>query len=262
MRLASFQIESDRPRSSLRRRGSAFFLALAVEALIVLALITVAWRPPSLPKPKPEPNTFNLMPPPPKKKIVPDMNARSGGHLRSDVVEIRPPAPIVPPVLSKPAPDPMLNAKELFDAADISKMHGDPSNANTKTYGPGEGSGGKDVAEVDWYPRPPTGAELTPYLRGKDIPTGSLATITCKLIADYHVENCRTSRESPIGSGLGRALRLAAWQFRIRSRVGKRLVIGDEVSLNFSYTVIKVTRGRRDPDPAPDPDPSAEPDSQ
>ena len=258
MRLASFQIESDRPRSSLRRRGSAFLLALAVEALIVLALITVAWRPPSLPKPKPEPNTFNLMPPPPKKKIVPDKKARSGGHLRSDVVEIRPPAPIVPPVLSKPPPDPMLNAKELFDAADISKMHGDPSNAKTKTYGPGEGSGGQDLEEADWYPRPPIPAELSPYLKGKDIPSGSWATISCKLIADYHVENCRSLGESPVGSGLARALRLAAWQFRVRSRAGKRLIIGDQVAIHFSWTVIKAkAKGA-----APDPDPDSEADAQ
>jgi len=225
----------------------------------VLGLITVAWRQPSLPKSRAEPNTFNLTPPPPpppKKREVTTKPSRSGGHVRSDVARTRPLPPIVPPVLSKPAPDPMLDAKELFDAADISKLHGETSNHDSKSYGPGEGPGGQDLAQADWYPRPPIPAELNPYLKGKDIPSGSWATISCKLIADYHVENCRSLGESPVGSGLARALRQAAWQFRVRSRAGKRLVIGDQVSIHFTWTVIKSKGARSDPDP------DAEPDSQ
>ena len=254
MRSASFQIESDRPPASLRRRGSAFLLALAAELLIVLALITVAWRPPSLPKPKPEPNTFSLIPPPPKEKVEVKKPSRKGGHARSDVVKVRPPPPIVPPVLSKPALNPLLNDKELFDAADISKMHSDTGMGNAKAYGPGEGQGGEAVAHADWYPRPPTSAEMAHYLP-KDMPSVAWADISCKLIADYHVENCRSVAESPVGTGLARSLRLASWQFRVRIRRGEKVTLGERVLIHYEFRVVQEKRRGADPEPGPDPDP-------
>jgi len=144
MRSASFQTESDRPRASLRRRAGSFLLALAAELLIVLGLITLAWREPTPPKPKPEPNTFSLMPST-KEKAATKKASHSNAHSKSAAPKTAPPAPIVPPILSKPAPNPMLNDKELFDAADISKMHGDAGDTGDSkaAYGPGEGPGGE-----------------------------------------------------------------------------------------------------------------------
>ncbi|MEP7008165.1 MAG: hypothetical protein ABI810_19455 [Sphingomonas bacterium] len=253
MRSASFQSKPDRPRASLRRRAGSFLLALAAELLIVLGLITLAWREPSPPKSKPEPNTFSLMPSA-EKKAETKKASHSYAHPKSAAPRTAPPAPIVPPVLSKPAPNPLLNDKELFDAADISKMHGDSGDTGDSkaAYGPGEGPGGERLFNAEWY-REPTDAELAHYLP-PTVRLGSWAEIACKTIPDYHVENCRSLGESPVGSGLARSLRLAAWQFRVRPpRIGGKAMIGSWVRIHFDFSKQK----KRD-----EPQPEVESDAQ
>lgn len=104
--------------------------------------------------------------------------------------------------------------------ADISKMGqakssgGGSSFDPSKTYGPGEGPGGTHLFPADWY-REPTDAEIGAYIK-HDVPPGAYADIACKTIEHYHVEDCHELGESPPGSGLSRALRLAAWQFLVR----------------------------------------------
>jgi len=252
MRAASFQSESDQPRASLRRRAGPFLLALAVELLIVLGLITLAWREPTPPKPKPEPNTFSLMP-----STTQKAETKKASHSKSDsksaAPKTTPPAPIVPPVLSKPAPNPMLNDKELFDAADISKMHGDSGDTGDSkaAYGPGEGPGGERLFNAEWY-REPTDGELAHYLPPR-VDLGSWAEIACKTVPDFHVENCRSLGESPVGSGLARSLRLAAWQFRVRPpRIGGKALMGAWVRIHFDFSREKKKRDEPAPQPEPD----------
>lgn len=74
-------------------------------------------------------------------------------------------------------------------------------------------------------------AELAFYMP-KDRSEG-WATISCRTIERYHVDNCQVLGESP-GSGIGSALRQAAWQFLVLPpRVNGRPMIGTWVRIRF-----------------------------
>ena len=90
--------------------------------------------------------------------------------------------------------------------------------------------------KAEWY-REPTDAELAGYLPGRSIEPGSWAEVACKTIPDDRVENCQAIGESPPGSGLGKALRLAGWQFRIRPpRIDGKPQVGTWVKVHIEFT--------------------------
>jgi protein TonB len=126
-----------------------------------------------------------------------------------------------------------------FAAADISKMpssrkkSGDGGDSQA-AYGPGDGPGGVRLYDPDWYRRP-TNAELNGYLKAST-PSKGWGKIACRTAENYHVEDCQALGESPLGSGFGRAVREAAWQFLIRPpRINGRPVIGAWVGITIYY---------------------------
>jgi protein TonB len=149
------------------------------------------------------------------------------------------------PVQAEPKPvppHPIWLSHDDFAAADISRLpkHQDDS-ADTSsqdshsTYGPGEGPGGAQLFNADWY-REPSNAELGGYMPAS-IPPGSWATIACRMVEHYHVEDCQELDESPPGSGLARGLRNAAWQFLVRPpQVNGKPQLGTWVRIRFDFT--------------------------
>ncbi len=132
-------------------------------------------------------------------------------------------------------------SKDQFAAWDISKMPRQGSSGDSapagggKMFGPGEGPGGAQLFNAEWY-REPSDAELSGYLKG-GAPPGSWAVIACQTIEKMHVDNCQSLGESPPGSGLARSLRLAAWQFLVRPpRIGGKPMIGAWVRIRFDFT--------------------------
>ena len=109
--------------------------------------------------------------------------------------------------------------------------------------GPGAGPGGRRLYPAAWYVEP-RDAELRTYMP-RSIPSGSWAEIACQTVANYHVDNCRELEQSPPGSGLSRALRQAAFQFKVLPpRVNGKPMIGAWVRIHFDFTERGVTARR------------------
>jgi hypothetical protein len=151
-------------------------------------------------------------------------------------VAVKPP----PPLTTKPALPFIAMSGADMASGDISHMKGQSSagggsgTSHGSTYGPGDGPGGVSLVNVAWY-REPTDAELAPYMPHKLAGRGS-ATIACRMIEHYHVEDCQELSESPPGSGLSRALRQAAWQFQVRPPlVGGKPQLGTWVRIRFTW---------------------------
>jgi len=149
-----------------------------------------------------------------------------------------PEAPVVPSLLSMSSAD--------YAATDIGRMQsqrqtgGDQGNA-AATYGPGEGPGGVQLFNADWY-REPTDAELSFYLP-PNRPSEGWGLVACRTIEHFHVDDCQTIGEYPLGSGFGRAVREAAWQFLVRPpRINGKPQIGAWVRIRITYGTIAAPR--------------------
>jgi len=131
-------------------------------------------------------------------------------------------------------------------AADIGKMksskagsddNGKGRDART-AYGPGEGPGGVMLYEADWYRRP-TDAQLATYMP-KNGTLDGWGLIACRTIDHYHVEDCEILGESPRGSGFGRAVQNAAWQFLVvPPRIDNKPQVGAWVRIRIDYHSIR-----------------------
>ena len=99
----------------------------------------------------------------------------------------------------------------------------------------GEGPGGVTLYKAEWV-REPSDAELRTYLP-RDVGPGSWALIACQTIAHNQVENCAQLGESPRGSGLSKAMRLAAWQFKVRPpRIDGKPMVGAWVRIRIDFS--------------------------
>ncbi|ABQ70185.1 hypothetical protein Swit_3840 [Rhizorhabdus wittichii RW1] len=220
----------------LGRRATGIVLAIIVHILGFLLLMSLT--PATLRKLTPELKSFPLLSfsenPAPK----PAASARA----QRRETEKTPPPPPLPP----PPPTPlkmMIVSSEVFRASDISKIH--PQRADSapgaadvgsgEGEGPGEGPGGEKLYPADWYVEPTT-AEMAFYI--KEQRQAGWGMIACRTVPNYRVEDCQELGESPRGSGLARALRQAAWQFKIRPpRIGGKPQMGVWVRILFDFQV-------------------------
>jgi protein TonB len=232
-----------------RRRTVSFVLALVVEALLILVLLL--FGPHLTPAPKPEPRratSFSLAPSEKEAATAPEH--RTKAHAAAKPASgATTPIPPMPPVITPPkVPTPPAALPGVLPitlgASDISKLKSSASNddgAETGTdsklaYGPGEGPGGQPLYNAEWY-REPSEAQLNGYLP-KGAPPNSWALIACQTMPQFHVDNCRSLGESPVGSGLGRAMREAAWQFLVRPpRRGGKVLVGAWVKIRIDFTL-------------------------
>lgn len=237
-----------------RRRSAGFVLALAVEALLILLL--VIFGPGTRPAPKDKPTSITLIPIPPDdpQSTEPD-RAKKADNTPKPKSASAPPAPlppdVTPPPRQPPPPTPLPGVLPIeLGQTNIGKIkgsgNGDAAGDGTDSklaYGPGEGPGGMPLYRAEWY-REPTNAELNGYVKNLP-PGGGVALIACRTIPNYHVDNCRMISESPMGSGLARDMRQAAWQFLVRPpRRGGKALVGAWVSIRIDFTVTTVRKPR------------------
>lgn len=222
--------------------------ALVLNAILLLALFTLA------PKPEPKrvddrmPVTFDVETgrKTEKKQAKAEKAERreqekASPQKRAEPV-VRPPMPVEKPAEQPPSPFPFLTlSREQMASADIGNMPRSATGAasagqgdSAAVSGPGEGPGGVQLFEAEWYRRP-TNAELSPFLPGNAPPNG-WGLVACKTVDHYHVDNCQTLGESPLGSGFARAVRLAAWQFLVLPpRVNGKVQVGSWVRIRIDY---------------------------
>jgi protein TonB len=226
-------------RSSLRSRATAIGLTLAAELLFLLLLLGLNPSLPSRILSRPTMVSLDLTPATPETRQPVQARKQTAKALPKQVT----PAPARP--ASKPPPLPPsplipLTKAELA-AADIANLgtHAPGAKAagsQTAAVGPGEGPGGAHLYNAEWY-REPTDGELAFYMPKSGVDLGSWAQIGCQTVEHYHVDNCILLGESPPGSGLARAMRLASWQFLVRPpNVDGRPLVRSWVRIRIDFT--------------------------
>lgn len=234
------------------RRRRAVSLTLTVLAHILLLLLLLRYAPHAEPAAKgPTALIVNLVPETSKARTphpsTPHVQRARQAH---PAAAAQAPAPKPPP---PPPPVPTPNVKldivqlshEDFVGGDISKLpshkqemaaaaEGSGQGEGAAAPGGGEGPGGVTLYAADWYRRP-THAELATYLPA-GAPEGS-GLIACKTEPQFRVDDCKILGETPAGSGLGRAVLNAAWQFRVLPpRINGKPQIGAWVRIEVTYT--------------------------
>ena len=222
----------------LHRRASGLGLALGVNLLIVLALLTLGVRlpltrgsdvtvvdifPPSRDAAEPEPaapqKPKSLTAPSPRKPVLPP--------------------PIVPPAVPKELTRPLdmiIVTPQEYAASDIGKMPKAEAPAGSNAGDSeevGRGPNGEILYAAEWA-RHPTHTELSTYVP-RNAPEG-YGLIACKTAPGNRVEDCIELDQSPRGSHLASAVRQAAWQFRVKPpRKNGRAMIGEWVRIRIDY---------------------------
>ena len=237
----SYSSASDQPRW----RG--IVLALIVEGLVILLLLSLSSGVFKKVEKQPRLTTFDVRPvgPPISKKA--QRTKVASQRKKVSTASAAPPAQTAPPPVKAPPSKLIQLSPEDFAASDIGKIksaQGDGDGTgnghdSVAAYGPGQGPGGGSLYDPDWYHGiQPTDAEMAPYLLQYVKAEDASALIACKTAPDNRVENCRTIWETPPGSGLARAMRLASWQFRISPpRVNGKPRIGAWIGIPFNLRV-------------------------
>lgn len=248
--------------ASRRRKLASLAIALALEGLLLLMLLTLGATIAGVEDGKEEVTTFKAKsfaaPPPPAAQpetappeTAPDtpreVQTAPMSPIRPSPLVLNPqPAPAPAPQAAPAPPEPRSSAapparpKSTIGArVRPDAGYGPVDTGNPRTVGDSERVGtmpnGEPLYAARWY-REPTQAELAGYLSTANGPGSAL--IACKTVPDYYVDDCVLLSESPPGSMMGRASLAAAWQFRVRpARVGGRELVGSWVRIRVDYSV-------------------------
>jgi len=232
-------------RESLRRRGGSAVLVILLHALLLLLLLKLA-PPFKEPVPMAPPTTITLIPgeeaaPPEAPRPAAKAKPAGGGAPAKATAPPPLPTPKPQPAPDTPATEPLKlwEGMEKFNLANVPSA-GPGRSAGTPGRSAGAGDsvigkapGGQPLYAAQWY-RKPTNAQLVTYLPAR--PQNGWGMVDCRTVEDYRVEDCREVGQSPAGSGLSRAVRMAAWQFQVRPpRIGGKSMVGEWVRIRIEW---------------------------
>lgn len=142
------------------------------------------------------------------------------------------PAPYELPRPAAPAPSrPAPSNKPAYGPPDT----GGSSSSSGDTARVGTAPNGEPLYAAAWY-REPRDDELRGYLSTASGPGWGL--IACRTAPDYRVEDCVGLAEYPRGSQIVRAVLAAAWQFKVRPpRLGGQPQVGSWVRIRIDYGI-------------------------
>jgi protein TonB len=215
-------------------------LAIAVNGLLLLVLRGLGVLPPLAPPPS-SALVVDLIAAPPRPAERPVQAARVKPRRPTERVVPVPRPPAIPR-LASPLPslrplDMIELTPEEYVAADVRKLPRAGSGAGSAGAGDseevGRGPNGEVLYAAEWARRP-TDAELGGYLPA-NAPDGA-GLVACRTAPGNRVEDCIELGNDPPGSHLARAVRLAAWQFRVRPpRRNGRPLVGEWVRIRIDY---------------------------
>ncbi|WNO54952.1 hypothetical protein [Stakelama saccharophila] len=267
----------DAVRSRLGTRLSGALLALLIEILLALLLLTLAG--PAMREEPPESTVLQFYTP----EDAVEKNADAGKPTPADADRAQPepaerseaaqpqPQPErqpMPPQPPPPEPQPE-QAKEppafipispdQMASIDLSNRNpSKPKTAPAQPYGPvanplyaatagdtprvaGSGPHGEPLYAASWY-REPRDDELRGYLSAAKGPGWAL--IACKTAPRFRVEDCVSVDEYPDHSGIAQAVLAAAYQFRVRPpRIGGKSQVGAWVRIRIDYDLQRSPSG-------------------
>jgi protein TonB len=231
-----------RPRTAhdetpLRRRVTGLALALGVNVLLVLAMLSLGII--RLPDDPPSKATIVDLLPESHEAAAKPAKAAEAAEPRQAAAVVPPKPPKIPPLKSPiPAkqPLPMIEmSKEEMASADLRNLPSADSGSGSAgdSEEVGRGPHGEILYAAEWA-REPTNAELGGYYP-PGAPEGS-GMIACRTIPGNRVDDCVEIGNDPPGSHLARSVRLAAWQFRVRPpRKNGKPMIGEWVRIRIDY---------------------------
>lgn len=240
--MLAYQPFSPRDQTPLRRRASGLGMALAVNLLLLFLLLGIGKFAPGTQKPS---NAIVV------DLVRADSAAPAASPAKTETRAKAMPAAAKPlpkpppirlpskPTIAAPHASPWIEmSHDEMAAADINQLpkSGDGESGDSEEVG--RAPNGDVLYAAEWA-RHPTNAELGGYLPA-NAPDG-YGLVACKTYPGDRVDDCVELENYPAGSHLARAVRLAAWQFKVRPpRKNGRPLIGSWVRIEIDY-------GRSDP---------------
>ncbi|WP_199554283.1 hypothetical protein [Sandaracinobacteroides hominis] len=230
-----------------RRRAGGIVFTLAVQVVFIALLLSMA---PDIVKKKiAEMAMFSVSVAPDEKPPTREPVETKASEAPK-AAETPPPAPVKAP--PKPVEKPVVELPPVEDTTAIETTPPPappaPPAPPKRSYGPpdlrpktgmyadtprvaGSGPNGEPLYAASWF-REPYDDELAGFLSTVQGP--GYGTIICQTVAKFRVDSCQIVTEYPQGSGYGRAVLAASWQFLVRPpQKGGNPMVGEWVQITI-----------------------------